>query len=59
MRFNEAFFRQSPNVLPSIVPADAEFAENIRVIHIPAVAGGRKLTVAMDGEMDVAVAYLK
>jgi len=59
VRFNEAFFRHSPNALPSIVPADAEFAEEVRVIHVPAVTGGRKLTVAMDGEMDVAVAYLR
>ncbi len=58
-RFNEAFFRQSPNVLSAIVPADAEFERDVRVIHLPAVAAGRKLTIAMDGETDVAVAYLK
>jgi hypothetical protein len=59
VRFNERFFQQSPNRLASIVPADAEFAAQIRVIHLPTVAHGRTLTVAMDGEMDVAVAYLR
>jgi len=57
-RFNESFLGRTPNALPDIVPADAEFAGAIRVIHVPAVAGGRKLTIAMDGEKDCAVAYL-
>ena len=42
-----------------IVPADADFAGDVRVIHVPEVAGGCTLTVAMDGETDVAVAFLK
>jgi hypothetical protein len=58
-RFNEAFFEHSPNRLASLLPADAEFEGDIRVIHVPAVAAGRKLTIAMDGETDTAVAYLK
>ncbi|MEK7731594.1 MAG: pyruvate, phosphate dikinase, partial [Planctomycetota bacterium] len=58
-RFNEAFLRNTRNVLADIVPADADFAGDVRVIHVPEVAGGRKLTVAMDGETDVAIAYLK
>lgn len=58
-RFNEAFLNSAPNVLADIVPADADFAGAIHVIHVPAVARGRKLTVVMDGETDHAVAYLK
>lgn len=58
-RFNEAFLRNTRNALAQIVPADADFAADLRVIHVPEVAGGRMLTVAMDGETDVAVAYLK
>lgn len=58
-RFNEAFLSSTPNVLADIVPNDAEFAGDIHVIHVPAVARGRKLTVVMDGETDYAVAYLK
>ncbi len=58
-RFNEEFLRNTQNHLAQIVPADADFAANVRVIHVPEVARGRKLTVAMDGESDVAVAFLK
>lgn len=58
-RFNEAFLRNTRNALAQIVPADADFAGDVRVIHVPEVAGGRTLTVAMDGETDVAVAFLK
>jgi len=58
-RFNEAFLRNTRNALAEIVPADADFASDLRVIHVPEVARGRTLTVAMDGETDVAIAYLK
>lgn len=58
-RYNETFLNQSNNVLSRIVPEDREFEEDIRVIHIPEVAEGRTLTVAMDGETDEALAYLK
>jgi pyruvate,water dikinase len=58
-RFNETFLCKTRNVLADIVPADADFAGDVRLIHVPAVTGGRKLTVAMDGETDVAIAYLK
>jgi len=57
-RFNGAFLAQAPNVLSGLVPDDAEFEEDIHVIHIPAVAAGKKLTIAMDGETDQALAYL-
>ena len=58
-RFNHAFLNSTPNALAGIVPADAEFADDIRVIHVPSAAAHRKLTIAMDGETDQAVAYLK
>jgi pyruvate, water dikinase len=58
-RFNEAFLMQSANKMAEIVPADADFEKAVRVIHVPSVAKGRKLTIAMDGDTDVAVAYLK
>ncbi len=58
-RFNEAFLNQPKNMLADIVPNDAEFAEDIRVIHVPAAATGRKLQIAMDGETDRALAYLR
>ncbi|MBI4719299.1 MAG: pyruvate, phosphate dikinase [Planctomycetes bacterium] len=57
-RFNEAFLNTSPNLLPDLVPDDAEFATFVRVIHVPAVAAGRTLRIAMDGQSDYGVAYL-
>jgi len=58
-RFNEAFLMQSANKMAEIVPADASFEKAVRVIDVPSVTKGRKLTIAMDGDTDVAVAYLK
>jgi len=58
-RFNDSFFSRATNVLQRVVPADAEFAEDIRVIHVPGSAQGRKLQIAMDGETDKALGYLK
>ena len=57
-RFNETFLSQTHNVLPELLPDDADYASEIHVIHVPAVANGRKLTIAMDGETDAAIAYL-
>ncbi len=57
--FNESFLLQSPNRLKSIVPEDAEFESIVRVIHVPSVAAGRRLTLAMDGETDRALAFIK
>lgn len=57
--FNEAFFKQSSNRLFALCPEDAEYSDIVRVIHVPAVAGGRRLTVAMDGVSDHALAFLK
>ena len=45
-------------VLAEILPAFAEFATDLRVVHVPAAAQGRRLTVAMDAETDHAVGYL-
>ena len=57
-RFDEAFMSRTPNALADVVPDDAELASEIHVIHVPAVAQGRRLTLAMDGETDQAIAYL-
>ena len=58
-RFNHEFMGQTANVLSKIVPDDAEFENDIHVIHVPAAAQGRKLSIAMDGDSDEALAYLK
>ena len=59
VRFNAAFLGSSANQLAAIVPADADFASAVRVIRVPEAGGGRKLTIAMDGETDTAIAFLK
>ena len=59
IHFNHAFLTQPHNALPHVLPDDAGFADDVRVIHVPAVTNGRKLTVVMDGETDRAIAYLK
>jgi len=58
-RFNEELLLQSPNKLPELLPDDAEFEKAIRVVHLPSVSNRRKLTIAMDGEHDEALAYFK
>lgn len=59
VRFNQAFMDDTPNALGDFLPDDSEFADDIRVIHVPAVSNGRKLNIVMDGETDRALAYLK
>jgi len=58
-RFNTHFMNETDNCLGDILPDDAEFADYIRVIHVPAVADGMTLAVALDGDREHAVAYLK
>jgi hypothetical protein len=45
--------------LVELSPSDAEFARYVRVIDVPAFAGGRYLEIIMDSEQERAVAYLK
>lgn len=59
VEFNEVFLGKSPNALADVVPDDAEYADQVRVIHIPRVSDGRRLTIAMDGDTDRALAYLR
>jgi hypothetical protein len=58
--FSWDFFRQAPNLLPQILPdVSAGAAAALKVIDIPAVANGRRLTIAMSSEQDRALGYLK
>jgi pyruvate,water dikinase len=54
----ERFLSDAPNALPDLLPADADFAECVKVIDIPVVCDGRKLKVVMNSEADKAIAYL-
>ena len=56
--FNESFLRESPNLLPDILPAFEFLAETVRVIDVPSVAKGLFLQVLMNGERDEAVGVL-
>jgi hypothetical protein len=56
---NLPFLTESPSVLADLLPSDATYAQYVRVIDVPAVAGGRYLEVLMDGEHERAVGYLK
>jgi hypothetical protein len=56
---NYEYLTQSPNVLPQLLPADATYAEYVRVIDVPAVSEGRYLEIVMDGEQEKAVGYLR
>lgn len=57
-RFNETFLSGSPNSLAELLPEHADMENIVRVIDVPAVAGGRRLRVVMDGRADQALAYL-
>jgi hypothetical protein len=57
--FNWEFFQNAPNILERLLPADAGHSDTIKVIDVPAVAGGRRLSIVMDGEHDQALGYLK
>jgi hypothetical protein len=56
--FKWSFFEQAPNALQALLPSEAQYAEYIQVIDVPAVSGGRFLEVVMDGEQEKALAFL-
>jgi len=58
IRFNAAFLDRAANLLPEMLPEYAHLADVLRVIEVPAVAGGRVLRVAMNAELDEALGYL-
>jgi hypothetical protein len=55
---NTEFIRGAPNQLSELSPEDADFADTIHVIDLPATAGGRTMTLVMDDEEEVAIGYL-
>ena len=56
--FNRGFLLESANSLAELSPADAALAPALRVIDVPAVAGGRTLELVMNAEEDRAVGFL-
>ena len=55
--FNRAFLDGVPNVLPELLPADAPYAEYVKVIDVAAASQGRFLEIVMNGEREQALAY--
>jgi pyruvate, water dikinase len=56
--FNLGFLRDSPHVLAQLLPEYAHLAKVVRVIDVPAVAGGAVLRVLLNADIDLAVAFL-
>ncbi|MBM4429875.1 MAG: hypothetical protein FJ026_05925 [Chloroflexi bacterium] len=56
--FNRAFFELAPNVLSTLLPADAQHADYIKVIDVKAISDGRSLEIVMNGEREEALAFL-
>ncbi len=56
--YREDFFSTAENVLSRLLPDDKRYAPYIKVIDVPAVSGGRTLTIVMNAEEDKAVGYL-
>jgi hypothetical protein len=57
--FDWSFFRKSENALATIAPEDADLAPYLRVIDVPAVSEGKRLTILMDGSRDEAIGFLE
>jgi hypothetical protein len=55
--YRAEFFNSAENKLADLLPADARFAEYVKVIDVPATSGGRTLTIVMNAEKDAAVGY--
>jgi hypothetical protein len=58
-RLNTAFLTESPNYLSALLPGDTAYMRYIRVIDVPMVTGGKYLEVAMNGDQERALGYLK
>ena len=56
--FNEAFLRDSPNLLPELLPEFAELASVVKVIDVATAGNGRIVQVLMNADQDEAVALL-
>lgn len=59
IRFNEDFLQNSPNELAKLLPKDADYQEQVRVINVPAAMSGKTITIAMNGDTDEALAFLE
>jgi hypothetical protein len=56
--FNEAFFRESENVLGQLLPGASPLADVVRVIDVPRQTEGQNLRVLMNADLDSAMGLL-
>jgi hypothetical protein len=56
--FNEEFLLKSPNLLKEIVPEAKDFAEVVRVIHIPSACDGHYLQVFLSTQQQKGIGLL-
>jgi hypothetical protein len=56
--FQESFLKNSPNILPILLPEFAVLAPTVRVIDVPRTTGGRVLRVLMNADQEEAVGIL-
>jgi pyruvate, water dikinase len=56
--FQESFLKNSPNMLPILLPEYAHLAHTVRVIDVPRTTGGRVLRVLMNAELEEAMGVL-
>ena len=56
--FNEEFLQDAGNVLPELLPEYADLGQTLRVIDVAEETNGEVLRVAMNAEVDEALAYL-
>ena len=57
--FNEAFFQKSPNCLKELLPDAGKFEGIVKMIDVPAAAGGAHARVIADPESRRAVCFLE
>ena len=56
--FADEFLESAPNSLSALLPADLRYTRYVKVIDVPAVSGGRTLSVIMNSEQDRAIGFL-
>ncbi len=56
--FNREFFRTAPNQLSALLPEFGALADTIRVIDVPAAAGGQIVKVLANADLDEAIGFL-
>jgi pyruvate,water dikinase len=56
--FKESFFRDSPNILPRVLPEYGHLADTLKVIDVPKATEGMVLRVLMNADLDEAAGIL-